>query len=142
MIKKIAFLTVLAAMGLGMFGTAFADEATPTPVPTSGFVCMQNAVAKRDGAIITAWDKFSATIKSALETRKSALVTAWGINARKERRAAIKAAWNAFRKSNKDARIVLKSERNSAWNQFRIDAKGCRINNIGAEGEKIGLEVL
>ncbi len=132
------------AMSLGMFGFAFADEATPTPVPTPGpgLVCMQNAVAKRDGAIITAFGKFSSSITAALTVRKDALVAAWGINARKERRAAIRAAWNAFRTSNQSARATLKSERYSAWKQFGVDAKGCRITNIGAEGESVKNENL
>ncbi|KKS23691.1 MAG: hypothetical protein UU83_C0043G0008 [Candidatus Jorgensenbacteria bacterium GW2011_GWF2_41_8] len=140
------FLTVLAAMGLGMFGFASADEATPTPTisvtPRPGLACMQTAVAKRDGAIITAFGKFSSGITTALTVRKDALVAAWGINNVKDRRAAIRAAWNAFRTSNQSARTTLKSERNSAWKQFRVDAKGCRINNIGAEGEKMGNENL
>ncbi|KKS26770.1 MAG: hypothetical protein A2736_01200 [Candidatus Yanofskybacteria bacterium RIFCSPHIGHO2_01_FULL_41_27] len=135
--KKILFAFVLAAMSLGMFGFASADV-TPTPAPTPGLVCMQNAIAKRDGSIITAFGKFSTAITTALNARKNDLIAAWGVNNTKERRRAIKASWNAFGKSNKDARVVLRNERNSAWNQFKVDAKVCRITNIGAEGEKMG----
>ncbi len=139
--KKILFAFVLIAMSLGMFDFVSADV-TPTPVPTPGLVCMQNAVAKRDGSIITTWGKFSTAITTALTVRKNDLVAAWGINNQKERRRAIKASWNAFSKSNKDARVVLKNERNSAWNQFKTDAKGCRITNISAEGENMKNENL
>lgn len=139
--KKILFTFVLIAMSLGMFSFASADV-TPTPVPTPGLVCMQNAVAKRDGVIITAWGKFSTAITTALNVRKNDLVAAWGVNDKKERRRAINASWNAFGKSNKNARAVLKTERNSAWNQFKTDAKGCRINNISVEGENMKNENL
>lgn len=144
MFKKILFAFVLFALSLGSFGFAFADEATPTPTPTPkpGLACMQTAVSTRDGSIITAWGKFSSAITSALTVRKDALVAAWGINDRKSRRAAIRAAWNAFRGSNQSARATLKSERNSAWKQFAVDAKGCRITNTGAEGENMKNENL
>lgn len=146
MFKKILFAFVLVAMSLGMFGFVSADEATPTPTvsatPGPRLACMQTAVAKRDGAIITAFGKFSSAITSALTVRKDALVAAWGISDKKARRQAIKAAWDAFRKSNQDARATLKSERTAAWKQFGVDAKACRITNIGSEGENIKSENL
>lgn len=146
MFKKILFAFVLFALSLGSFGFASADEATPTPTvsatPGPRLACMQTAVAKRDGSIITAFGKFSSAITSALTVRKDALVAAWGINDRQGRRAAIRAAWNAFRGSNQSARATLKSERTAAWKQFAVDAKGCRITNIGAEGENMKSENL
>lgn len=142
MFKKILFAFVLFALSLGSFGFVSAEEATPTPTPKPGLACMQTAVSKRDGSIITAFGKFSSAITSALTVRKDALVAAWGINNQKERRRAIKASWNAFGKSNKDARVILRNERNTAWKQFGVDAKGCRITNIGAEGENMKNENL
>lgn len=144
--KKILFAFVLFALSLGSFGFAFAEEATPTPTvsttPGPRLACMQTAVDKRDGSIIIAFGQFSTAITSALIVRKDALIAAWGINDRKARRQAIKTAWDAFRRSNHDARATLKSERTAAWKQFGVDAKGCRITNIGTEGENMKSENL
>lgn len=144
--KKILFAFVLFALSLSSFGFALADEATPTPTisatPGPRLACMQTAVAKRDGAIITAFGKFSSAITSALTVRKDALVAAWGISDRKDRSRAIKTAWDIFRKSNRDARATLKSERTAVWKQFGVDAKACRITNVGAEGENMKSENL
>lgn len=110
-------------------------------VKTANLQCMQTAVEKRDGSIIAAWDVVSASIKTALTTRQSSLKAAWGINNRQERRAAIKAAWNAFRTSKKDARNAFNDSRKAAWKQFGVEAKACGGNLHKEETGSVGADI-
>lgn len=105
------------------------SSTTSTPRrPVIDLVCMQTAVAKRETAMITAFDKFSAAKKLAFEKRKTALVDAWKIENRNERRAALRTAWNNFRTDSKTARETFHKERRAAWAQFKTDRKACGPN--------------
>ena len=99
-----------------------------SPVPATDLVCIQNAVTKRDNAVISAWDKFTPAVRTALVARRDALVVAWAKTDRQERRTAIRSAWDAYRKAVKDARATLKSDRKAAWEQYGIDRKACKVN--------------
>jgi len=110
-------------LALSLMGTVPAmAQTTPTP---ADLACVQTAVGKREGSIIAAFDVFSASGRTALTTRQSSLNAAWGIQVRKDRRAAIKAAWQAFRTAGKDAKKVANDSRKSAWAQFKTDARAC-----------------
>ena len=87
--------------------------------------CMVTAVTKRDNAILAAMDAYSAAVHSALQTRTSAVTTAWQNTDVKARRAAIKAAYLAGRTTVKTARKDWKAGRDAAWKQFRTDRKAC-----------------
>lgn len=100
--------------------------------------CVQSAVNKREGSIIAAWDIFSASARTALTTRQSSLNSAWAIQERQERRAAIKSAWQTFRTSAKDAKKTLNDSRRSAWQQFKMDAKACAGSAVKAVKDEIG----
>lgn len=106
--------------------------ANAAPKPSSRVtvdpVCVQNAVTKRENAIIAGVDAFSTTVKSALQTRRDSLVNAWSITDKNQRRAAIKTAWDAFRGTWKSASTALRNARKAAWAQYRTDAKACHIS--------------
>jgi hypothetical protein len=87
--------------------------------------CMVSAVEKRDNAIIAAWDTFSTTHKTALETRRDALKTAWADSNKATRRAAVRNAWRTFRNSKKNAWRTRKSAIRSAWRTFNAERKAC-----------------
>jgi hypothetical protein len=89
---------------------------------------MQAAVDTRDSAIILAWDKYSTDVKSALETRKTALKAAWALTDKATRKTAIKGAWTNYRKAIKLARETFKKAKNDAWTQWRIDSKAAKGN--------------
>lgn len=93
--------------------------------PKVDLACMQNAVEKRDNAIITAWDNFYNAAKTALQARKDALKTAWANTDRKARRAATKSAWNNYRAAIQKARHDFHAARRAAWQQFYTDRKAC-----------------
>lgn len=88
-------------------------------------VCMQNAVNKRENTIISSVNIFSASIKSAMEARKSSLNSAWAISDTNERRTAIKKAWNDFKDKNKEATMGFRTEKKQAWKTFYTERKLC-----------------
>jgi len=119
--KKIIFLIILALfVALPVYAL--------TPKPPIDYNCMQNAVEKRDGAIITAWDKYTASVKSALEARKSALKSAWTITEKTERISAIRTAWANYKSSIKTTRQTWAKERKATWQTWKTDAKTCKGN--------------
>jgi hypothetical protein len=88
-------------------------------------VCAQTAVGARETSLITALDTFSTSAKSALEARKTGLVTAWGITTPKERQTARKTAETTYRSSMKSAHDTLRLARKSAWSTFNTEIKKC-----------------
>ena len=138
-------------VAISLFATAlpiFAQTATPTPSQTPGpsrtpaptnvnLVCMQSAVGKRDGAIVSAFDTFYNAAKSALTARMSALKAAWGMTDKKARQDAQRKAWSDYRSAVKDARKTFRNAQKTAWKQFDTDAKECHgtdeFNSRGAD---------
>ena len=138
-------------IAVSLFATAlpvFAQITTPTPVPTStpapshspmpkvNTACMQTAVGKRDGAIISGLDAYYNAAKSALTSRQTALQGAWGITDKKAHTEAQRKAWSDYRASIKAARKTFQSARTSAWKQFSTDAKACHgaTEEFGSQG--------
>jgi len=136
--KKIALvLSLIMMFGLASVGVYAEDTAGTGNTEQSGngltgaeaaavVTCMQTAVETRDTAIISALDTYAATAKSALTARKDALKAAWAIADRKERRTAIKAAWDTYRKAIKEARSTFKASRKTAWDTFKAASKVCK----------------
>jgi len=143
--KYLLFALVAAVIFCGGASLVFA-VGTTTPAANQAVVfnptCIQNAVEKRDTAIIAAWDKFSLAAKTALETRKTALKEAWAKGSAKERRVAVKAAWTAYSKAIRDARNIFKKEKKDAWTQFHKDRVFCKNKEINSleGGNKEGLD--
>lgn len=122
--KIISSILIVFIFGIGLI--AFAE--TTNTKKTVDLTCMQIAVEKRDNAIITAWDKYTASVKSALETRKSALKSAWAITDKVQRVAAIRTAWSNYKSAIKTARKTWATEKRSAWQTWKTDAKTCKGN--------------
>src|SRR3989344_5984228 len=131
MIRKIIVGSALTSLALAAAVTAFADNTPPPTAPptspahkkTIDLACMQTAVDKRDSAIIAGVDAYHTAVKTALETRKTSLKAAWGITDRKERRAALKTAWRAYRTALKGARKGLHTSKNAVWAAFKADRR-------------------
>lgn len=100
-------------------------EKTKKPKHTVDLVCMQTAVAKRDDAVMAAWDAYGAAVKAALVKRKTALVDAWKLEDRKVRRETLKSAWKTWRAERDAARKAWAAARKSAWKQYHADRKAC-----------------
>jgi hypothetical protein len=103
--------------------------------------CMQNAVEKRDAAMIAAFDAFHTSAAAALTTRKTALKDAWGKTG-DERKAALKDAWKTFQDSWKMAAKTLREAKKTAWKTFRTEAKACGgTSSADTSSENEGAEV-
>lgn len=142
MFKKLFGIVTLTALLSVTFASAQVDPTASTPVVTSPApvtqtqtvakkaafdpTCMQNAVDKRDSALIAAVDKYAAAAKTALETRKSALKESWAKPTAKERASAIRAAWAAYRKAIAAAKKTFRKEKKNVWAQFYKDRKACK----------------
>ncbi len=106
-----------------------------TPAATLNVSCIQNAVEKRDSAIIVAHGTFNTSIVNALTARKDALKAAWAKPTRQERTSGRKAAYDAFKTSQKSAHEALRSVRKSSWSTFDTDMKACGVSKE-AHGER------
>jgi len=130
--KKI--LLTLACFSLLVVGAIVLADSTSTAttsVITADATCMKNAIEKRDTTIISSFDIYQASVKSALEARKTALKAAWDLNDKAQRKAAIKAAWKNYRDSVKLARSTLNAAKKAAWKQYVVDRKACK--SVGME---------
>lgn len=103
--------------------------AAPSGTPSADLICMQTAVEKRDNAIIAAWDNLSSSMKTALQTRRDALKSAWGISIKKDRNKAIRSAWTNFKLARRIARRNFLAARRTAWDQFGIGIKNCHVTS-------------
>ncbi len=112
---------------------ANANTNTVVAKPAVDLACVAAAVDKRDMAMIAAWDKYSAAIKTALSARKDALKAAWALTDKKARNEAIRKAWNAYRDSVKAAKKTFRDERTAAWKQFRTDRRACGVREGTAD---------
>jgi hypothetical protein len=121
----------------GFFGPA-TRNALKSRLQASGAVidknvdvaCMKTAVEKRENALLSAYDVYAGKLKTARETRKTDLLAAWSIQDPKERQTAVKSAWDKFRQSVKTATIEWNQSRKTIWIQFAQDAKNCKASTV------------
>ncbi len=94
-------------------------------------ICMGKAVDVRDTAIIAAVDAYATAVKTALATRKAALVAAGQMTDIKARATALKDAWKAFKGTWKTAAMALNTARHAAQETFGDAAKLCGGHDEG-----------
>lgn len=120
--------------------THVTSSSTPRP-STVNLACMQAAVDKRDGAVISAFDIFHTSVVTALQARQSALKTAWGNTDRKARRQAISAAWRNYRKATRDARQAFRTAKHNTWKIFGTDRRACGTGALGDDGSNEAADI-
>lgn len=96
-------------------------------------VCVQNAVEKRENAIIASFDKKSAAIKAALEQREINIKAAWAKENLKERIKARIEAWRIFKKAELAARAAYRQEIKKIWQDWKTDVRACKTNESDNE---------
>jgi hypothetical protein len=133
--KKVIFLTIL----ISLFATQFVFAQAESARKQIDLGCLTKAVEKRENALISAYETFSAEIKSALEKRKADLITAWGINNWYERNKARINAWNNFRKAKREATRKYNATVRKIWREFHQEAKNCKVITKGIEPETTDL---
>ncbi|MBI2097097.1 MAG: peptidoglycan-binding protein [Candidatus Sungbacteria bacterium] len=92
--------------------------------------CMKTVVEKRENALLSAYDIYAGKIRAARETRKIDLLAAWSIQDPKERHTAIKAAWDKYSQGTKTATIEWNQSRKTIWAQSYQEAKNCRASAV------------
>lgn len=124
----------LAVIMLGLFmgATAFAsnqsDSRVSGPLPADVKACVTAAITARENSIIAGHNVFNASINTALEARKTALIAALDGATRTDRMVARKNTWIAFSTSSKSAHSTMKSVRNTAYTTFKTAASACRAD--------------
>lgn len=106
----------------------------------TALACMQTAVDSRDTAIIAAWDTQYPAVKTALQTRQSALKAAWAQTEQKTRRDATRTAWDAYKNSAKSARTAMKAAHKTAWTKFEADRKACSPKATKDDNGSLGID--
>lgn len=95
--------------------------------------CIQTAVNKREDAISAAFTTYSQAVIGALTARKTALNNSWSKATNKERLAARNVAWDAYKKTVKDANAKMMSTKKAAHGTFAKDAKACKVSVTGED---------
>ncbi len=103
--------------------------------PVIDLSCMSTAVETRETALATAWDDLNDDVSAALAKRKAALIAAWDIDNNADRGKAIRAAWSAWKTDKKSAHTAFRSDRKAAWDTFKKTAKEeCKMTLPKEEG--------
>lgn len=142
---SIAALSLFAATSFTFAMTDSTDMRRDTMMKTNdkaekplNVQCIQNALEKRDAAIITAHGTYNASIVAALTARKDGLKSAWAKVTRDERREARKTVWDTFRTSHKSAHEGLRTIRKVSWSTFDADMNACGVTRE-AHGERANI---
>lgn len=155
--KKILFILAIMAFSFALVRVVFADrndldpkrlemervrsmlanKASSTPTSTPGYdvVCMQNAVSAREDGIISANNTRTTELNTALQNRKNALVSAWGIADRTQRNKARNLAWTNYNKARRTVRNTYNTATKAVWKTYHAAAKACGVNSKGVEPE-------
>lgn len=103
-------------------------SATSTRPRAVDATCMSEAVETRETALMTAWGDLNTSLTGALTERKTALVAAWALTDTVERSKALKTAWATWKTDKKDAHTEFKSDRKAAWDTFKTTVKTeCKV---------------
>lgn len=126
--RSLATLAASAALAATLIVPAFAQNAssaastmTKHGKTTVDTACMATAESMRDTAISTALQ----TVVTAIQKRGQDLSAAWGNADPKARKAAIKAANDAF----KGTWQTFNTTRKNAWSQYKTAAKACHTSS-------------
>ncbi|GEM_PF-1402006 len=137
----LALFAQTATISGGVSATTTAST-TPGVISTINLVCMQNAIEKRDTALIAAEVTANTSIVSALTTRKNSLKAAWTLTDVNARATAIVAAEKAYRVSVQATAKTKRTTEASVAVTFKTDTMACgkiypvRALNHKEENEK------
>ncbi|MEK6951413.1 MAG: hypothetical protein AABX29_00190 [Nanoarchaeota archaeon] len=128
--KKVILSTIISLIAFQIL-PVLAQNSTSSHVKKDkkgevNLVCMQNAVVKRDNAVISAIDIYAGAARKSIETRRDALKTAWTIADKHERKEALRTAWENDKNTRNTARRAFKKSKNGAWETFRTERKVCK----------------
>lgn len=128
-------------LGLGLRGDVALETTSKVRKPEQkiDLVCVQNAITKREDAVMTSIDTATTALKNAMTTRKTSLVAAWKIENRNDRNVAIKASWSTFKTSIRDINATRRTSVKNAWSTFKTERHACGPN-AGEPKESQGID--
>jgi len=135
--KRETTIVLITAFVLALIAPVMAQNSGDTTNVTVNVPCIQDAIEKRDTAIISAVNTFSSSAVTALETRKTELKAAWEKTNVSERRLALRDAWKKYKKSVTDARKQLRAAKKAAWHTFKTESALCKgtADSTGASAD-------
>lgn len=116
---------------LATFAQATSTNPTTASATSTQITCMQNALEKRENALISAHDTYGAAVKTALTNRLTGLKSSWTMSEKKDRITKREATYKSFRTEMQAANSTLRNVKNTAWKTFQADAKVCGIKGTG-----------
>lgn len=112
----------------GLNRTASSTVASSTRPRAVDATCMSSAVETRETSLMTAWGDLNTALTAALSERKEAFVEAWAMTDTAARNKALKEAWATWRTDKKEAHTEFKSDRKAAWDTFKATVKSsCKV---------------
>lgn len=136
--KKVLLATLLLApvMAFAQTGTSTATTTpvvtgTTTPATTTQVICIQNALEKRENALITGHDAFNSAVKTALQNRLTGLKAAYAMTDKKARQEKRNSTHKAFKTESQTAHTAMKTVRQGAWKAFDTDMRACGLRGHG-----------
>ena len=87
--------------------------------------CIQNAVSVRESSIMNAVTTAQSVHTQALNTRASALQSAWGITDKTARKEAVKSAWSTYKTTMETNHQTRKSAHQTIKETFKQSKQAC-----------------
>lgn len=127
------YISILFFAGI-LFTTPQFVGAVVNTEETTKMICVSGFVESREQIIIQAQEIFQSKIKSAIESRRGALIPAWKEIDRVKRTAALKKIWGNFNVTVKAARVEHKAMTKGAWSIFATNIKThCGFTGVSGE---------
>ncbi|MFA6306766.1 MAG: hypothetical protein WCV70_03940 [Patescibacteria group bacterium] len=127
-LAEIKNFTKIRKMGNSLYGyKKMNDVISSTEISAEAIACVQAALIKKDNAVISALDAYTAAIKTAMETRKNAYVAALAISDKQERTKAMVNAFTAYRKAKNEAKDKYKESVKTVFDAYKTDLKSCKV---------------
>lgn len=128
---------LLVSLSLGL--TVQAKGAPPTD-PPERLTCIRQAVSVREASILSALDTYHTGWRSQIGLRRDALLGAWKIPDRKQRKQQIQQILNRYREQKRMLQKTFKDVRRSVWRQYKEAAKTCQVQPDDGSGEGMDSE--
>ncbi len=131
--KLIAILVGLTCVPFIANAQSTSTVATSTATSTqtvvqSSTLCTQNAIRKRDAALVTARNLYNASMTVALEARTLAEISAIAVGDEDSQNDALKSAATVYGAQVKQAQEILKSTRQDVLSVYDEEIRKCRTD--------------
>lgn len=135
--KKILFSLILSAFVLSAASVVVAAETkgrAKSPARALDTVCVQNAIDKREAALLAAFDTRYTSTRVTIQKRNEAQKMAWQMAEAKDRKTALKKVWVDNSASMGKVMREWQGNRAASWRQFNTDRRACGPTAAAEDG--------